>query len=251
MALEDPFFVVKDEVQKTVETASALFHRWCELSSDTPHSYKEEYDWTTNELRNCLRSIEWDLEDLEETISIVERNSKKFKIGTNELTNRKEFVENTRTSVKDMRERMTTPKTKGKSKETNGVQQAAVVVVNGGNCPDKPQNKYTRLQDEDDVVDETFTGVQCHQQDDVVSMVSSPSGQGLNDSSPQMAADQDEQTVMLEDGVRAVTATDVKVGGVMKKVAKVFHLSRDWKQWTAISFLLVVVGVVITLFFIL
>jgi len=59
------------EVQKTVETATALFHRWCELSSDTPHNYKEEYDWTTNELRNCLRSIEWDLEDLEETINIL------------------------------------------------------------------------------------------------------------------------------------------------------------------------------------
>ena len=54
-----------------METASALFHRWCELSSDTPHNYKEEYDWTTNELRNCLRSIEWDLEDLEETINIL------------------------------------------------------------------------------------------------------------------------------------------------------------------------------------
>lgn len=32
---------------------------------------KEELDWTTNELRNSLRSIEWDLEDLEETINIL------------------------------------------------------------------------------------------------------------------------------------------------------------------------------------
>jgi syntaxin 6 len=32
---------------------------------------KEEYDWTTNELRNSLRSIDWDLEDLEETINIL------------------------------------------------------------------------------------------------------------------------------------------------------------------------------------
>lgn len=32
---------------------------------------KEELEWTTTELRNALRSIEWDLEDLEDTIYIL------------------------------------------------------------------------------------------------------------------------------------------------------------------------------------
>ena len=32
---------------------------------------KDELDWSTNELRNCLRAIDWDLEDLHETISIL------------------------------------------------------------------------------------------------------------------------------------------------------------------------------------
>jgi len=31
---------------------------------------------------------------------------------------------------------------------------------------------------------------------------------------------------MLEDGIREVSASDSKVGGVMKKMVKVFHLSR-------------------------
>lgn len=30
-----------------------------------------ELEWTTTELRNSLRSIEWDLEDLEDTIDIL------------------------------------------------------------------------------------------------------------------------------------------------------------------------------------
>lgn len=33
---------------------------------------RDELDWSTNELRNCLRAIEWDLEDLSETISILD-----------------------------------------------------------------------------------------------------------------------------------------------------------------------------------
>jgi len=54
-----------------VETANALYHRWQELVSENARVNKEDFNWTTNELRNCLRSIEWDLEDLEETVYIL------------------------------------------------------------------------------------------------------------------------------------------------------------------------------------
>lgn len=59
------------EVQKNAEASKALYNRWCELADQPGHGSKEEYDWTTNELRNRLRSIEWDLEDLEETIGMM------------------------------------------------------------------------------------------------------------------------------------------------------------------------------------
>jgi len=63
---------VSSEVLKATETASALYHRWQELMSENTNVSKEELSWTTNELRNCLRSIEWDLEDLEETVYILD-----------------------------------------------------------------------------------------------------------------------------------------------------------------------------------
>lgn len=59
------------EVQKAVNTAQGLHQRWMELLQDPGGASKEEVDWTTNELRNSLRSIEWDLEDLDETINIL------------------------------------------------------------------------------------------------------------------------------------------------------------------------------------
>ncbi|XP_076315650.1 syntaxin-10-like [Tachypleus tridentatus] len=71
MSLEDPFFVVKDEVIKAVSKTKGLYQRWCELQEDPNIVSKEEVEWTTNELRNGLRSIEWDLEDLEETVAQV------------------------------------------------------------------------------------------------------------------------------------------------------------------------------------
>lgn len=37
----------------------------------TTNVFKDEFEWTTTELRNSLRSIEWDLEDLDDTINIL------------------------------------------------------------------------------------------------------------------------------------------------------------------------------------
>ena len=65
------FLLCLSEVQKALQSATSLYERWSELINDPKSVSKEEYDWTTNELRNSLRSIEWDLEDLEETIDIL------------------------------------------------------------------------------------------------------------------------------------------------------------------------------------
>ncbi|XP_005632868.1 syntaxin-10 isoform X2 [Canis lupus baileyi] len=109
MSLEDPFFVVRGEVQKAVNTARGLYQRWCELLQEDAAVGREELDWTTNELRNGLRSIEWDLEDLEETIGIVEANPGKFKLPAGDLQERKVFVERMREAVQDMKDHMVSP----------------------------------------------------------------------------------------------------------------------------------------------
>ncbi|XP_025024337.1 syntaxin-10 isoform X1 [Python bivittatus] len=109
MSLEDPFFVVKGEVQKAVNTAWGLYQRWRQLLQETQVVNKEELNWTTNELRNTLRSIEWDLEDLEETICIVESNPHKFTITPSEVAARRSFVTEMRASVKVMQDHMSDP----------------------------------------------------------------------------------------------------------------------------------------------
>uniref|UniRef100_A0ABM5FLX7 Syntaxin-10 isoform X1 n=1 Tax=Pogona vitticeps TaxID=103695 RepID=A0ABM5FLX7_9SAUR len=109
MSLEDPFFVVKGEVQKAVNTAHGLYNRWCQLLEESHIISKEEFDWTTNELRNSLRSIDWDLEDLEETICIVESNPHKFRIELSEVATRRSFITEMRESVKEMRDHIASP----------------------------------------------------------------------------------------------------------------------------------------------
>lgn len=59
------------EVQKALSKAQGLYERWEELLQEETTVSRDELDWSTNELRNCLRAIDWDLEDLHETISIL------------------------------------------------------------------------------------------------------------------------------------------------------------------------------------
>merc|ERR1711894_640202 len=68
----------------------------------------EEQEWSTTELRNSLRSIEWDLEDLDDTVQIVEKNPAKFRIDSSELLVRKAFIQQTRDEVNQMKERVNT-----------------------------------------------------------------------------------------------------------------------------------------------
>ncbi|XP_052892691.1 syntaxin-6 [Anopheles moucheti] len=104
--MEDPFFVVKDEVFKALNKTRGLYIRWRELNDAHSGGTTAESDWTTTELKNSLRSIEWDLEDLEDTISIVEKNPNKFKIDNRELSSRRHFIDATRDEVKSMKDRM-------------------------------------------------------------------------------------------------------------------------------------------------
>lgn len=48
-----------------------LYLRWQEILKYPTTPVSPEVEWISTELRNSLRSIEWDLEDLEDTINIL------------------------------------------------------------------------------------------------------------------------------------------------------------------------------------
>ena len=61
------------DVVKALAKLRGLYQRRSELES-VP-STAAERTWTESELCNALRSIEWDVEDLQETINILWRQS--------------------------------------------------------------------------------------------------------------------------------------------------------------------------------
>lgn len=63
------------EVFRALNKTRGLKLRWQEISKAPVAPNSPEVEWTSTELRNALRSIEWDLEDLEDTINILFNNT--------------------------------------------------------------------------------------------------------------------------------------------------------------------------------
>ncbi|XP_076436254.1 syntaxin-6-like [Babylonia areolata] len=254
MSMEDPFFVVRDEVQKALGTARNLFSRWRELQEDPSLASREEVEYTTNELRNSLRSIEWDLEDLEETVSIVERNPKKFKIDEFELNDRRNFIERTKASIRDIRRQISSPsRMNGAGGEPNDRQ----ALLSASNGPSRPQDRYTRLDTEmeranQEYMDDTLQQQQSLMaaQDDQLDMIGTSVGV-LKNMSHHIGNELEEQNAMLDDFRQDMDHTETRLDQTMKKMAKVMHMSNDRRQWMAILALVIILIIVIILFFLL
>ncbi|XP_057334382.1 syntaxin-6 isoform X1 [Microplitis mediator] len=240
MTLEDPFFVVKDEVCKALNKTRGLYGRWTDSQLNvtvvTPNGVgpgglpvsKEELEWTTTELRNALRSIEWDLEDLEDTIGIVEKNPNRFKIDNKELNFRRAFIDHTRDEVKVMKDKMNL--SRGRDRDRTARQPLL------DNSPTRaPVNhgttKYSKLENELDSPSRQFLedtlqqqGQMIRQQDDQLDMIGESIGT-LKTVSRQINSELDEQAVMLDDFGNEMEVTDSKLDATMKKMAKVLHMS--------------------------
>lgn len=257
------YFMSKNEVCKALNKTRGLYQRWGELQEEgSVITSKEELEWTNTELRNALRSIEWDLEDLEETIGIVEKNPRKFKIDGGELTARRNFIEHTKDEVKSMKDRLNLTK-KDRDVTARQVSESTTVPIDDNSPLKMPQvvthgsTRYSRLVNEADspnneFIERTLAQQQMimTQQDDHLDQIASSMGT-LKNMSRQIGQEVDEQAVMLDDFGHEMENTQSKMENTLSKMAKVMHLSNDRRQWAAIGALSGLLVVVVILFFVL
>lgn len=98
----DPGAAIFSEVEQGMQGMIEQHTAWLELCAAGQRG--EEYDWRTAELLSCLRSIEWDLQDLEDHVSIVEGNRPKYPDMDDEvLSARKTMVETVRKKIDAVR----------------------------------------------------------------------------------------------------------------------------------------------------
>ncbi|XP_059443017.1 syntaxin-61-like [Corylus avellana] len=91
---QDPFYVVKEEIQESIDKLQSTFHQWERIPSDTG-----EQVHLTKELLSGCESIEWQVDELDKTISVAARDPSWYGIDEAELEKRRRWTSTARTQV--------------------------------------------------------------------------------------------------------------------------------------------------------
>ncbi|CAN6985519.1 unnamed protein product [Brassica oleracea var. botrytis] len=95
---QDPFYIVKEEIQDSIDKLQSTFHKWERVSpgmGDQVHVTKEL-------LANC-GSIEWQVDELEKAVAVAAKDPALYGIDEAELERRRRWTSNARTQVRNVK----------------------------------------------------------------------------------------------------------------------------------------------------
>eukprot|EP01094_Clydonella_sp_ATCC50884_P018104 TRINITY_DN3291_c0_g1_i2.p1 TRINITY_DN3291_c0_g1~~TRINITY_DN3291_c0_g1_i2.p1 ORF type:complete len:245 (+),score=58.68 TRINITY_DN3291_c0_g1_i2:123-857(+) len=110
--MNDPFDIVRADVEQSLGGITQLHQRWQHLLQEG--TINDEFQWTERELKSALKSIIWDVQDLEDTIRVVEKDLARFHISESDLHQRKDFIRDARNQVEQVQAELSSPATKNK-----------------------------------------------------------------------------------------------------------------------------------------
>jgi hypothetical protein len=89
--MEDPFMFVQKEVEEDLQGIVVLFENW-KLQRQEKVVSEVEFKCATQELRTRINEIEYDVQDLRETIDVVQKDRVRYKISKKEIARREQFI---------------------------------------------------------------------------------------------------------------------------------------------------------------
>jgi len=248
--LQDPFYVVKEEVQQSVSGVTTLYDRWQELLRNTNTAQNDEFKWTTSQIKNGIKSIEWDLQDLEETIGIVEGNRQRFKLDIGEVESRKAFITETKATIKKMKDDLNNVTTKGKIENDN----RSVLM---GSKKVQERGKFDGIhdairEDNDNFINNSQRQLQqtMDAQDEDLDAV----GQSvvrLKEMGQTINTELNQQSLILDEMDSQVDKTSGRLNNVVRRLNKLLESTSDRVQWcVVIVLILILIGLIIVVFYV-
>uniref|UniRef100_A0A0E0MCV2 t-SNARE coiled-coil homology domain-containing protein n=2 Tax=Oryza punctata TaxID=4537 RepID=A0A0E0MCV2_ORYPU len=95
---QDPFYIVKDEIQDSIEKIQDTFHQW----KQTPENTGEHVHLTKEIIASC-ESIQWQVVELEKAISVAERDPAYYGLNEVEIGKRRNWTSTARNQVVSIR----------------------------------------------------------------------------------------------------------------------------------------------------
>jgi syntaxin 6 len=95
---QDPFYIVKEEIQESIDKLQSSFHQW-----ERTHSDSQEQFHLSKELLAGCESIEWQVDELDKAISVASRDPSWYGIDDAELEKRRRWTKTARVQVGNMK----------------------------------------------------------------------------------------------------------------------------------------------------
>ncbi|XP_065028733.1 syntaxin-61-like isoform X1 [Musa acuminata AAA Group] len=145
---QDPFYVVKEEIQESINKLQVTFQQWEQTPSNTGESVH-----LTKQLVVSCESIEWQVDELDMAIAVAVRNPAWYGLDEVELEKRRRWTSTARYQVGNIRKTVEAGKEKQNSFSlgTNGVRKELMGLRNDHASQAGRSNNYIN-QDNDDFI---------------------------------------------------------------------------------------------------
>ncbi|KAF8587206.1 hypothetical protein K439DRAFT_1338869 [Ramaria rubella] len=227
----DPYHAVKVEIESSLQSAGTLRASYLRIRS-TASEGSEELDWARNELKATLAALEADLEDLEESVRIVEETGGRlFGLEEVEVIERRKYVGRVRKEIESMRNEVSgAPPTSSMNRARSS--------TNPPMSGDPPDDQAQWSKEEQQML--------MQQQDNTLTSISGTLTT-LAEQAGLMGHEILEHNEMLDDLEGNVDKTDTKLSGAMKKMQKFIRDTEETKSGWCIGILIVILCVLLLL----
>lgn len=97
MAGQDPFYLVKDDIQTSLDKAQEAFIAWQNAGKGSSERRRLQ-----PEIEEECKSIAWQVDEMEKAVDVAEKNMNRFGLTTQEIRSRRTWVHDTRRTVEGM-----------------------------------------------------------------------------------------------------------------------------------------------------
>ncbi|CAI5468652.1 unnamed protein product [Closterium sp. Yama58-4] len=98
MAAQDPFYLVRDEIQDSVSKVQDDYSKWERLGASS-----QERETLSKTILADTETLEWELEELDRAIGVAERDPSRFNIEQGEVESRRKWTGSTRDQISMIR----------------------------------------------------------------------------------------------------------------------------------------------------
>lgn len=231
----DPYHAVQHEVQTSLQAASTLRASYLRIRS-TARGESEELVWARNELKATLAALEADLEDLEESVKIVEQTgARMFGLEEREVLDRRAYVSRVRREIQDIRSEIDSDPA-SKRNSTRSTSSAALNGGGGRGSDDDEDHQAKWAQEEQAMI--------MREQDATIDTIAGTLST-LAQQAGLMGQEVEEHNELLTDLEQGVDRTSSRLDSSMKKLQKFIRDTEETKSGWCILILTIILLVLL------